>query len=70
MVKRSFVVDENKGNLPYMILWLSKGGWLSTEQIASYTYLLERKKELEALGLNPILFITLQNITKVEELRE
>ena len=70
VVKRRFIVDESKGNLPYMIVWVSKGGWLSTEQIDSYTGLLKRKIALEALGLNPILFFTIRDITKVEELRE
>jgi len=50
-----------------MIAWVSQGGWISTEQIATYAELKQRENGLRALGLAPAIFIVLTNDVEVSE---
>ena len=67
MSEQRFTVNEKGGHLPYMIAWVSQGGWISTEQIATYAELKQRENGLRALGLAPAIFIVLTNDVEVSE---
>jgi len=55
----NFKVKENKGNIPYILIWISLDGRLKTEDYSTYKEAIKSFKKLKILGRTPTIFLNL-----------
>lgn len=57
MSVHTFVIEERRGDLPYMVFWQSATGAPEFQEFETYEAALDKRRYLRDLGLAPVLYV-------------